>query len=228
MIVATSFPPKSVSAARQARSIEFGGSRFRGGKFVALTVFIFSLGASTGAAPQSNKHVGELLPIGCSSTDWSDAFHPNEPVHPIATDVCPANIDEALFTREGTLACPTVDMLSAAFNAMEANWHLVASAGIPMTYRGTGRAVGPEFFGCSVYHDGVPVARPTLQNGSSAYNVAPLGWVFRGNLRNSLEYMKQKSGARKAAVRNTTRPKLCNPGGGCVYTDVHPYEPVRE
>ena len=181
--------------------------------------------ANRAVAQQSNNHIGQLLPVGCSNRAWNDAFHPNAPVHPAAYDTCPANIDSALFTREGTLACPTPDMLSAAFNAMENNWHLVASAGIPMTYQGAGRVVGPAYFGCSIYHDGIPVTRPALQNGGGYY-VSPIGWVPSGNLRNSVQYMEKLTATRDAALKNSMRPKLCYPGGRCVYTDTRPYQPV--
>lgn len=56
----------------------------------------------------------------CGERLWRNAFQPTVPVN--ATDCQLADPRRQLFTREGALACPTVEAFQLASNAMSYNW----------------------------------------------------------------------------------------------------------
>lgn len=126
---------------------------------------------------------GQLVHAGgCGSRPWVNAFHPERPVVAAKDDVCPPDLKLPLFTREGTLACPSENMYTLAFNAMMKNWHYAATAGInpPPGARIRGR-VSPETFGCSIHNDG-----DSAKSTGSIYGMVrtSIGWVRINNLRN--------------------------------------------
>jgi hypothetical protein len=182
---------------------------------IALMAFI-AVNASAQGSPSDVQN-------RCGYRAWINAFHPEQPVFPKSTDRCPADESNALFTREGTLACSTLEGFQLAYNAMEHGWSYVPTAGVP-TQPGeySGMPVSPEHFGCAIYHDGVAV-QISRENFSAAET--NIGWVARVNLRNA----PVEVGSRHPKIDSALRPKLCDKHGKkCVYTDVHPYEPVKE
>lgn len=119
---------------------------------------------------------------GCGSRPWINAFHPERPVVAEKTDVCPPDLKLPLFTREGTLACPTENMYDVAFNSMMTGWHYAPTAGVKSPHgERTGTRVSPETFGCSIHHDG-----ESAKSTGSLYGMVrtSIGWVRINNLRN--------------------------------------------
>ena len=84
-----------------------------------------------------------------------------------------------LFTREGTLACPTLDAFHVAYNAMTHGWRYVPTAGI-FKLALPGQPVTPQAFGCAIYHDGVAVQITRKTFSEAETNI---GWVSQINLR---------------------------------------------
>jgi hypothetical protein len=109
---------------------------------------------------------------GCNSHAWTNAFHPDQPVAPKAS----------LFSREGTLVCPTLETIELAANAMIYGWRYVPAAGVddPPGMR-PGMSALPESFGCSIVHDGAPI---TLKSVNAGVAETSIGWVPEENLRN--------------------------------------------
>lgn len=119
---------------------------------------------------------------GCGSQPWINAFHPEKPVVAEKTDVCPPDLKLPLFTREGTLACPTENMYDVAFNSMMTGWHYTPTAGVKSPHgERTGARVSPATFGCSIHHDGDPAKSTGELYGRVRTS---LGWVRINNLRN--------------------------------------------
>ncbi len=123
----------------------------------------------------------------CSSRAWINAFQPEQPVFPKQSDLCPVDLGRPLFTREGTLACPTPEAMLYATSAMEHGWMSAGDLGgidnpVPMTR--PGQQVSAEYFGCTIFHAGIAV---TLTEETSPLLSDPktsIGWVSARNLRN--------------------------------------------
>ena len=94
---------------------------------------------------------------------------------------------QPMFTREGTLACPTIDTLNMATNAMNHGWHYVPTAGVSpglglVAKLLTGQPLSAESFGCVVYHDGFAVQISAVTFSDVQTN---LGWLSKASLRNA-------------------------------------------
>jgi hypothetical protein len=114
---------------------------------------------------------GPKVPTSCDSRAWINANAPEKPVFPKPSDVCPADFKKPLFTREGTLACPTQQKFDAAFNAMRYGW----------ADPRTGRPLSAQGFGCRILPDGIAV-KLFGQTFSEAQTNE--GWMHQNNLRN--------------------------------------------
>lgn len=186
---------------------------------MVLTIAMMVFGAISGAAQNSASDVHNR----CDYRAWINAFQPEQPVFPKSTDRCLADESKALFTREGTLACSTLDGFELAYNSMEHGWTYVPTAGVPAKAgEYSGMPTPPEHFGCTIYHDGVAV-QISRENFSAAETT--IGWIARVNLRNAPIEIDPTH----PMIDSALRPKLCDKHGKkCVYTDVHPYQPVKE
>jgi len=135
-----------------------------------------------GAAPIPFRAIPPERQSRCENRAWVNAFHPEEGVFPGPLDLCPADETRPLFTREGTLACPTADLFNTAFNAMESRWRFVPTPGAADLGLTPGQVVSAESMGCSIYHDGI-----ALQIRQETFSLAEtnLGWTSRSYLRNA-------------------------------------------
>jgi hypothetical protein len=134
------------------------------------------------AAPTSFRAVAPEHQFRCEGRAWVNAFHPEEATFPGPLDLCPADETRPLFTREGTLTCPTIDVFDTAFKAMERGWRFVPTEGAPNSGLSRGQVVSAESLGCSVYHDGTALQIRQETRGLAETN---LGWTSRSYLRNA-------------------------------------------
>jgi hypothetical protein len=136
-----------------------------------------------------------------------------------------------MFTREGTMACETLDGYNLAFNARERSWTFVPSAGIKLPPGAReGMPTPPAYFGCTIHPDGVPISSLDLKTFSAFHT--NLGWLSQRDLRNS-RVDEEAARAKSQTVQNERlRPQICYPDdprykdserGKCFYTDVQPY-----
>jgi hypothetical protein len=93
------------------------------------------------------------------------------------------DVDRPLFTREGALACPSLNTYFLASEARDHGWVFVPVAGAQRIPKGmsAGKPTSPETFQCTVYRDGVPAALTQRAFGEFATN---LGWIQKRDLRN--------------------------------------------
>ena len=171
------------------------------------------------------------LPSGalanCLSPNWLDQYHS---LRTFSVDDCPsADLHKPLFTRIGTLVCPTRDSFMLAYNARSHDWHFVDSAGIPRPVgASSGMPVSPAYFSCSVYGDGTAIQLLEDAFGEVQTNI---GWLALNDLRNSDADVERTNNEARARNAERSRPRLCYPDiprygmkrGHCYYTDVKPY-----
>ena len=118
----------------------------------------------------------------CKVGAWTNGFIPQQRVMPQAGDVCPADLDKPLYTREGALACVTDRTLEQAEESMRDNWRYVPVIGSSNRLDiKPGTPVSAETFGCRLYHDGTPV---TLQNKGYGVLQTDLGRIPKEDVRN--------------------------------------------
>ena len=129
----------------------------------------------------------------------------------------PVNISKPIFTRKGAVICPTIEAMHLAYNARIEGWRYSDAAGID-TPQGMyqGKLISAEELGCAVFGDGEAL-KAIATNGGLV--MTDRGWIDRDDLRNV---------PIAAPKVHPVRPTLCGKHGThCVYTDVHPYQPVR-
>ena len=171
--------------------------------------------------------LSSMAMASCNAPNWLDQYHS---LRTFSVDECPsADLHKSLFTRIGTLVCPTRESFMLAYNARARDWHFVDSAGVPKPPgASSGMSVSPDYFSCVIYGDGTAVQ--VLQNafGEAQTNI---GWIAPNDLRNSSADVEGATNAAKAQEADRLRPRLCYPDilrcgkrrGHCYYTDVKPY-----
>jgi len=123
----------------------------------------------------------------CPSPPWRNAFHPGQAVFPKADDVCPADMERPLLTREGTLACPTPEAMLYASSAMDHGWRYAGQIGgiDDPKPASIGQAVSAGYYGYLIYHqdqavklksESSPMARGTVSTD--------IGWINISNFKN--------------------------------------------
>lgn len=118
--------------------------------------------------------------------EWENAFSPGR-VIPKKTDKCPADLKKPVFTREGTLACPSEDAYGQAADAMRHGWKRMQPwSSVPHGRYSKHKPLQVEWvsaqtFGCTIYHDGTAV---TITGTSFALAATNLGVLHKNNLRN--------------------------------------------
>jgi hypothetical protein len=130
----------------------------------------------------------DLPPIkqkACDSNDWINAYALGKKNNP-QPSICPGDRSRPLFTREGTIACQSIDTLRRLINtAWTYSWFTIPSredaalwlAGI----QPEGQVKHVISSGCRVYHDGTSVKIHEEDRGMANTNI---GWVDENNLRN--------------------------------------------
>jgi hypothetical protein len=99
------------------------------------------------------------------------------------------DLDKPLFTRDGTLVCPSWEALEYANNAQLEGWRRsTALAGVDdptATAPGphVGEPVSAEFYRCTIYKDGVPV-QMSARSWTGVGPKTSLGWLDPMKLRN--------------------------------------------
>jgi hypothetical protein len=147
--------------------------------------------ASKELPPEDLSKGDDLPPIKqrmCMRNAWINAFALGESVHS-ENYLCPADRSRALFTREGTLACPSFDTINPLINmAIEYSWFIVPTKAEAASWlagdhslENAGQIKYLNSKGCTVYHDGTAV-KIHEENGSMANT--NIGWVWEANLRN--------------------------------------------
>lgn len=166
----------------------------------------------------------------CSSPNWLDQYRS---LRTFSVDDCPSSdFRKPLFTRVGTLVCPTRESFMLAYNARSHGWHFVDSAGIPRPPGAfSGMPVSPAYFACSIFSDGTAIQVFQSAIGELQTNI---GWLAPSDLRNSSADVERATSDARALEIERSRPRLCYPDiprygekrGRCYYTDVKPYAPV--
>jgi hypothetical protein len=147
--------------------------------------------ASKELPPEDLSKGDDLPPIvqrRCGDKAWINAFAPGDSVHS-QDSLCPADRSRALFTREGTLACPSAETLDRLINtAMEYSWFIAPTRAEAASWlagdhspENTGQTKYLNSLGCTVYHDGTAVKIHEEDRGMANTNI---GWVPEANLRN--------------------------------------------
>ena len=99
-----------------------------------------------------------------------------------------------MFTRVGTLACETLNGYQLAYNARGRSWTYSPTAGVrpsstdfPKLKIGTrpGTPTPPDYFGCTIHEDGVPISTVDKRTRSGSIYHTNLGWLSPADLRNS-------------------------------------------
>lgn len=147
--------------------------------------------ASKELPPEDLSKGDDLQPVvqtRCSRNAWINAFAVGEPVHS-ENYLCPTDRSRALFTREGTLACPDAETLNRLINiAMEYSWFIAPTKAEAASWlagdhapENTGQVKYLISLGCTVSHDGTAVKIHEEDRGMANTNI---GWVWEANLRN--------------------------------------------
>lgn len=100
-----------------------------------------------------------------------------------------ADMSKPLFTRDGTLVCPSWEALQYAFHARSDGWKrsnalfgvVDPTAAIPGPH--VGEPVSAKFYGCAIYKDGTPV-RILERSWTGVGPKTSLGWLDPMELRN--------------------------------------------
>jgi hypothetical protein len=146
-------------------------------------------GAATTANPSApiRSNVPAVAQRRCPTRAWTNAFQPEVPVFPKATDLCPADEGKPLFTREGTLGCPSPQALLYAASAMDHSWRYagqIAAVDSPVPAPPTGQSVSAAYYGCTIYHDGTALVVGSETSSFTSAVKTNVGWLFPENLRN--------------------------------------------
>jgi len=145
---------------------------------LSVTAVVFAILVASTAAHCAEASKSKSCKVGA----WTNAFDPQQKVIPQATDVCPADLDKPLYTREGALACVTDRALEQAEESMRDNWHYVPIIGaVNKLDVKPGDPVSAETFGCRIYHDGTPA---TLQSKGYGVLQTDLGRIPKEDVRN--------------------------------------------
>lgn len=149
----------------------------------ARALFIMILLATVAGPPGAAQVTTPKSASGkCPFRYWTNGFAPQTPPSPVPGDTCDTDFSRPLKTREGALSCVTADALSLAGNSMAAGWVLVPSFGIANPNGiAPWSAVTPEQLGCTLYHDGEPVA---LLSRTFSHAQTDKGWFHLNTLRN--------------------------------------------
>jgi PEGA domain len=143
-------------------------------------------------APAEDLSKGDDLPpivqSRCVNKAWINAFDLDSPVNS-QKYLCPADRSRALFTREGTLACPDADTLNQLYNvASTYGWFIRPTPAEAAKWLAGDRSLMSAgqikyltSLGCTVYHDGTAVKIHEEDRGMANTNI---GWVPEANLRN--------------------------------------------
>jgi len=102
-----------------------------------------------------------------------------------------ADLSRALFTREGTLVCPSWEALEYASSSRDNGWKDIGANALfgvsdpPATSPrpASGQKTSAEFYGCSIYKDGVPV-QMIEKSWRGAGGETSVGWLDPWQLRN--------------------------------------------
>lgn len=104
-------------------------------------------------------------------------------------NACPeADLHQQLYTREGTLTCASKVNLTFAMASRDHGWVFIPLAGMKFSSGRSevraGTSVSPEFLGCAVKRDGVPLS-VFRSDGSIASTT--IGWLSLVDVRNPKE-----------------------------------------
>jgi len=143
------------------------------------------------------------------------------------------SIDESrpIFTREGALACPSLNNAQLAASSRDHGWRYQSTLfGVPnlpgfcvskpvrqplqLPWKKAapectifpGQDVSPQTFGCTVLHDGVPVAIDRTQEQKPGWVASDVGWLSTLELRNgpdpvALEAERQREERRQETLK---------------------------
>lgn len=170
-----------------------------------------------------------LSHASCDKPDYVDTYGIVNRLDLRGVNACPyANPLKPLFTRTGTLACASLDGYNQATEIRDRGWFLAHLAGAELhgdrSLITSDGHVPPQFFGCTVLSDGLAATLKSERDGGTIRT--NLGWMSIGDLRNSPESASADAQAARSAEIEAMRPRLCQPDGSCVYTDVKPRQPV--
>lgn len=147
--------------------------------------------ASKELPPEDLSKGDDLPPIEqtrCGDKAWINAFAVGDWVHS-QDSLCPADRSRALFTREGTMACPSAETLDRLIDtAVEYGLFIAPTKTEAASWlagdhspENVGQIKYLNSLGCTVYHDGTAVKIHEEDRSMANTNI---GWVPEANLRN--------------------------------------------